>query len=264
METYLQTRTYLRENWLTRKTGHARAAELTLFLLGLLFLGSALYLFDFMGAALWMSANPHQVFTLHQYWRPFTTLFAHADLGHVLSNSVLFLPFSYFLSRHFGLLLYPLLGFVCATLTNVIVLATMPEYTSLVGVSGLVYWMGGAWLTLFFLIDRRDRTGIRLGKVLMVGGVLFVPDVLLPQVSHLAHYVGLLLGVLAGYLTYAWNRAKYEAAEVREEVTIAIPDWEAEWKKEQEEGAVTLALLPGVKTNQFAQVTPVEYKKTSD
>ena len=261
MET--QTRTYIRENWLTRK-GNAGALELTLFYLGVLFLGSALYLLDLGGAARYMSATPHQLFTDKEYWRAFTTMFAHADLGHVLSNSVLFVPFAYFLSRHFGLVFFPVVGLACATLTNVVVLATMNEDTALVGASGLVYWMGAAWLTFFWLLDRRDKPKIRLGKVLMVGGVLFVPDVLLPHVSHLAHYVGLVFGVLSALLAYAWNRRTYEAAEVKERVTITIPDWEADWKKEQEDSADNLAPNPGVISNQFTQMIPGYYKKASN
>lgn len=260
MET--QTRTYIRENWLT-KTGNSGARELTLFYLGLLFLGAAFYLLDIGGAARYMSATPHQLFTDKEYWRAFTTTFAHSDLGHVLSNSLLFVPFAYFLSRHFGLFLFPFLGLVSATLTNVVVLATMPEHTSLVGASGLVYWMGATWLTMFWLLDRRDRPAIRLGKVLMVGGVLFVPEVLRPNVSHMAHYVGLVFGALSALLVYALNRHTFEAAEKKELVSIPIPDLEAEWKRALEEEAGTLTLGSGANSNHFTPVTPVEYKKTS-
>jgi len=261
MET--QSKVIIRENWLTQ-TGNRAARELTLFYLGLLFLFGAVYLLDVGGVASYMSATPRQLFERKEYWRAFTTIFAHADLGHLLSNSFLFVPFAYFLSRHFGLILFPLLGLTGATLTNVVVLATMPENTSLVGASGLVYWMGAAWLTMFWLLDRRDRAGLRLGKVLMVGGVLFVPDVLRPQVSHMAHYVGLAFGVLSAWLVYALNRRKYEAAEVRELVSIEIPDFEGDWKRQLEEASGNLTPSSGAISNHFTQVTPIEYKRRSN
>lgn len=226
----METRTVIRENWLT-KPRYRHAGELTAGLLGLLFLGSFIYLMDVFGAQAWMDASPETVFADHQYWRAWTTLLAHGDLGHVLANSFLFVPFSYFLARHFGLVFFPLAGIFFAGITNLLVLKTMPPTTSLVGASGLVYWMGAAWLTLFWLIDKRDKTARRLGKVFMVGGVIFVPDVLRPNVSHMAHYVGFLFGVLSGVLAFAWNREKIEAAEVRELVVIPEPEWNEEWQK---------------------------------
>ena len=40
-------------------------------------------------------------------------------------------------------------------LINAVVLQTMAPETFLIGISGVVYWMGAAWLTLFLLVDRR-------------------------------------------------------------------------------------------------------------
>lgn len=229
----METRTIIRENWLS-KPRNGYALELTLGLLGVLFLGSFVYLMDLFQAQSWMSASARDVFTNGQYWRAWTTTLAHGDLGHVLGNAFLFVPFAYFLSRHFGLFFFPVLGVFFAGITNLLVLKTMPEQTRLVGASGLVYWMGAAWLTMFWLIDKRDKTARRLGKVFMVGGVIFVPDVLRPNVSHLAHYVGLLFGALSALVVFAWNREKIEAAEIREQIVIPLPDWDEEWQKEKD------------------------------
>ncbi len=257
METQIRNR--LRENWLTR-SGNSYARELTFALLGFLFLGAAAYLQNFAGLGPKMSATPEQVFVQGEYYRLFTTMLAHGDLGHVLSNALLFVPFSYFLLRHFSPVLFPTAGILAGALTNFVVLLTMPENTSLVGASGLVYWMGATWLTLFWLIDKRDRPAIRLGKVFMVGGVLFVPEVLKPEVSHAAHTVGLLLGIVSGYVCYAWNRSRIQAAEVWEHITIAPEPWEEAYNNDQASDSGTLALLPGVIMDNSTQVAPAEEK----
>lgn len=228
---HFDTKVVLKETFLS-KAQHAHAVELTLFLLGLLFLGAFLYLMDIRGAAALMHASPEAVFQRHEYWRLFTTMLAHGDLGHVLANTVLFVPFSIFLARHFGLLFYPGLGILAGAATNAITLLTMKENSTLVGASGLVYWMGAAWITFYCLIEKRDRPAIRLGKALMVGGVLFVPEVLRPNVSHMAHYSGALLGLVSALPTWWLMRKRIEAAEKRELIILATPFEEGEWRND--------------------------------
>lgn len=225
----VETKRVLRATWLSRAQ-HAYATELTLALLALLFLGAAVYLNDFLDAAHLMEASPRTVFEKREYWRVFTTLLAHADLGHVLSNALLFVPFSLFLLRHFSPLLFPLLGVACAAAANALVLLTLPPEATLVGASGLVYWMGGAWITLYALIEKREKKALRFAKALVVAGVLFVPDTLQPHVSHLAHYLGLLSGFASGYLTWRLKRSEIEASETWELVTITTPIDSEEWK----------------------------------
>ena len=73
-------------------------------------------------------------------------------------------------------------------------------------------------MTLAFLIDRRESWGRRIIKVVGVTMVLFLPDSFRPNVSYMAHFVGLILGVFSALLLYAINYRQYEAAEVTEEV----------------------------------------------
>lgn len=111
--------------------------------------------FDLGGADLWMPASPEKVFNDGEIWRAWTTVFAHADLEHLLSNVFLFFILGIFLTSYFGKALIPITAFLFGGITNLIVLKTMPLQNTLIGASGVVFWMGGAWLTLFFLIDRR-------------------------------------------------------------------------------------------------------------
>lgn len=227
-----ETKQVLRGTYLS-VAQHAYAVELTLFLLGVLFLGSFLYLMDIGGAHALMHASGEAVLGRGEYWRLFTAILAHGDLGHLLANCLLFVPFSIFLTRHFSPLFFPLAGVLSAAATNLLTLLTMKESTTLVGASGLVYWMGAAWITFYFLIEKRDRPALRLGKALMVGGVLFVPDVLRPNVSHMAHYVGALFGLFTALPAWWLLRHRIRAAERRELVILATPIEDGEWRNDQ-------------------------------
>lgn len=213
----METLTIVKENWLTRKPA-TFAFDLTFWMSLLLFAGSFLFLTGIAGADEWMPASFDQVFNQHQYWRAWTTLFAHGDLGHLLSNTVLFIPFAYFLSGYFGLFFFPLIGFFVGGLTNLVVLHTMPPETHLIGVSGVVYWMGAAWLTLYLLIDRRESFRRRIGIALFSSVILFVPETYKPEISYLAHFVGYAFGVLSSIGLYLFALKKFEAAEVREAI----------------------------------------------
>jgi rhomboid protease GluP len=162
----------------------------------------------------WMPASYEQVFTKHEYWRLWTSLFAHADGGHLVSNAILFIPLSFFLTGYFGPYFFPLAGLVIGGLINVAALMTMNPTTSLIGISGLVYWMGSVWLTLYLLIGTRESARRRLGKTLFIAAALFAPQTFEPNVSYIAHFMGFLFGIPSALLYYAANKQKFAQAEV--------------------------------------------------
>ena len=213
----MEVKTYIKENWLT-KNPKRDGLNPTLLLMSLLLASSFIYINDFFNAPLWMSATGEQVFTKHEWWRAWTTLFAHADLSHILGNLFLFFPFSYFLIAYFGFSFFPFFGFFVGGLVNLVVLSTMPPHVSLVGVSGVVNWMGGAWLALSWLVDRRESKGRRVLKVIAVTIVLFVPDSFKPEVSYLSHFLGYFAGIFSAMLFYFINRKSILAEEVVEEI----------------------------------------------
>lgn len=97
-----------------------------------------------------------------------------------------------------------------------IVLQTMPASVGLIGVSGVVNWMGGAWLALSWLIDRRESTGRRILKVVAVTIVLFVPDSFKPEVSYLSHFLGYFAGMFSGIFLYYLFKRKFDSEEIIE------------------------------------------------
>ncbi len=207
----------MKENFLTKKPRYDGLIP-TLLLILILFSGSSIYLNQQFHAEVWMPASAQMVFQKREYWRVFSTLLAHGDLGHILSNLVLFIPFSYFLIGYFGITFFPIIGFISGALINLLVLKTMPNQVWLIGCSGVVYWMGAAWMTLAFLIDRRDSYGKSFIKVVGISAVLFVPDTFQSDVSYLSHFVGYILGIFSSGLYYILFRKSFRKFDVYEEI----------------------------------------------
>ncbi|MBI2522021.1 MAG: rhomboid family intramembrane serine protease [Bdellovibrio sp.] len=205
----------IKENWLTRKP-QRRALYSTLFSVLVLLLGTLVYLNNLFEATTLMPASYVSVFKQFQIWRLWTTLFAHADIQHVMSNLILFLPFAYYLASYFGFFFFPVFAFFSGGCINFVVLNTMPGDVNLIGVSGVVHWMGAAWMTLAFLIDRRESWRRRLLKVLGVSLILFIPDTFKLEVSYLSHFIGYLFGVLCALMYYLFFFRKFRDAEVLE------------------------------------------------
>ncbi len=201
------------ETWLTRKPhpwSFIVGAGVTL----LLAIISIAYLRDFSGAATWMAANKTQVFDQHQYWRLWSTLFAHADEKHLLSNSFLFFILGSFMTGYFTSWNFPVMALFFGGVTNWIVLRGMPPETNLIGMSGVVFWLGGAWLILYFLIERRKSLYQRTLRAIGVGLLLFFPaEAFDPSISYKSHLVGFSLGLAWGLIYFLLNRRRLRKAE---------------------------------------------------
>jgi rhomboid protease GluP len=175
---------------------------------------------NFAGAGSWMAASREEVFSRNEYWRAWTTLFVHGDGKHLLSNAFLFFILGTFLTGYFGIILVLSSAFLMGGLTNLIVLAAMPLETHLVGLSGVVFWMGGAWLILYFLIERRRRLVQRFLRAAGVALALFMPaEAFDPSISYKSHFVGFSLGIIAGVLYFSVARKALYHAEVRDAVS---------------------------------------------
>jgi len=207
----------IKENWFTRKPREYLLSP-TVTLTALLFAASLALFRDVFHAQSWMVATPQEVFVKHEYWRAWTTLFAHADISHLLSNALLYIPLVYLLTAYFGLGLFPWLGFFIGGLTNLIVLKTLPPEASLLGVSGVVYWMGAVWFTLFLLIDRRKNLKTRFSNVIFLLFMVFIPETYQPQISYLSHFLGFVFGVVSALAYYGMYRQDFLRAEVVETI----------------------------------------------
>ncbi len=211
-----QIYTVVRRTWLSRPPSSSAQLVTVLSLLSLI-LACALQWSNWRGSAELWPASHAAVFGKGEYWRLWTTLFAHADLGHLLANSLMFYILGYFLYGYFGGMVFPFAAFVMGGLTNLISVYTYPAETQLIGASGVVSWMGGAWLVLYFLLHTELSKTARALRSLGVALVLFAPsEAFDPNISHRTHMIGFLIGALSGFIYYRYRKTEFDAAEWRE------------------------------------------------
>ena len=220
----IKTFTVIRETLLTRaprSEGIIVSAVSTF----LLFLGSVLYWDNFHQMFEKMPAWQEAVFENKEYYRLWTTLFAHADMGHLLSNSLMFFILGAFLAGYFGTFVFPITAFLAGGLTNLIALQSYGPKTQLIGASGVVFWMGGAWLTLYFLVNRQKSVLSRWLRCLGVALALFMPaETFDPQISYRTHFIGFVLGVIWAALYFVFKKQVLRNAELTETIVEATED----------------------------------------
>ncbi|MBC7741237.1 MAG: rhomboid family intramembrane serine protease [Bdellovibrionaceae bacterium] len=155
-----------------------------------------------------------QVYQHSQTWRIFTATFIHADLEHLLSNMYMLWIFSYFVCGYFGFSMFPILSFFLAGLVNAIAVKTYAPDIELLGASGLVYLLGGLWLTLYFLIQRQYSIMNRLIRVTGIAAVIFIPSTFVPTTSYRTHAIGFAFGIGMALFYFFKNKNMIRAYEV--------------------------------------------------
>jgi rhomboid protease GluP len=151
-----------------------------------------------------------------EYWQLATAVAAHSDAEHLFSNILFVALFSYLLYGYFGAWVFPALGVISAVLTNYVCVLTYPEGVSLVGASGMVYWMAGFWLTMYLLIERSVSIGKRFMRAAGIAMVVLLPTTIEANVGYRAHAIGFALGLVAALAYFRWKREAIRASEVIE------------------------------------------------
>ena len=164
------------------------------------------------------SANGQLIFEQKEYWRAFTTTLLHADLNHLAHNAFFFTGLAMLLHNYFGFWVFPVLSVLAGGLINIATLYFYPPEVTLVGVSGVLYFMASFWLTLYVLIEKRQTLTVRLVHAVAVSLIFLFPEAFSPQTSYLCHAFGFLLGTPLALIYYAFNRKKFLASEVWEEI----------------------------------------------
>tara|TARA_B100001971_G_C18267346_1_gene594650 strand:+ start:7876 stop:8589 length:714 start_codon:yes stop_codon:yes gene_type:complete len=180
-----------------------------------------------------IAANPESIFSSGDYWRLLTSTFAHADLEHLLSNSLMLGFLTYFVASFYGLGVL-LFSFSMGAAINLATLAQYDANTTLVGASGVVYFLWGLWLTLYVFIQKNLSVGKRLMRMGAVFLVLLVPTTYSPQTSYFAHYIGFLMGMISGALYYLVSPKRASKDEILAELNqeeVESDEWgDPEWE----------------------------------
>ena len=206
---------YVRETLLSRKP-REWSLEITALFLSII-MGISLLVWR-NGAALLptLAATSDGVLKKREYWRLLTAVAVHRDVIHVFSNAILLTFFTYLLFGYYGFWVFPVMSLVMAGLTNYVSLLTYPSEVSLIGASGLVYWMAGFWLSMYLVVERSVSPGKRVLRVVCLALLVLLPSTFQANVSYRTHAIGLGLGVVSALVYFQRNRESIRAAEVVE------------------------------------------------
>lgn len=166
----------------------------------------------------YLSANPQSVFDKKEYWRLLTTIFIHGDIHHLMSNSLMLFILTYFVTAFYGAKISLILSYLMGMLINLIVLDQYQQNTTLVGASGIVYYLWGFWMSLYIGISKHLSFIKRLVRVGGIFLILLIPTSYSPNTSYVAHYLGYALGMVTGIIYFFINKThllKFELWEYR-------------------------------------------------
>lgn len=161
-----------------------------------------------------MTANGFQVYEQGEYWKAFTTSLMHGDFVHLGHNTLFFIAFSVLLNFYFGFWVFPVLSFLVGGLINLIALKIYEPQITLVGISGVIYFMAAFWMTMFVMLERHMTLYKRVMITTGVSLILFFPEAFVKNVSYLAHGLGFGLGIVLAIIYFQLNRTKLRSHEV--------------------------------------------------
>lgn len=212
------------KNYLTQaKSEYGQLAALFFLLLCIIF--SYLHWHHVPGLAEFLTANKILVFEKGEYWRLFTTSLVHGDIKHLGANSLMLFILIYFVTSFYGVINSLLISFLMGGIINAITISFYSDATTLVGASGILYYLWGFWLVLFLGIETQRSIWARLVRVLGIFFILLVPTSFDPQTSYTAHYVGLGLGMAWGTLVFALFKNYFKSFE-KWEIKVTLEDEE--------------------------------------
>lgn len=168
-------------------------------------------------------------------WQPFTYLFLHGGIWHVLTNMFILWMFGAELERAWGrrafLRYYFLTGVAAGIVTA---FAHFGSFVPVVGASGAIYGVLLAYgltfsnrtIYLYFLVPIRAKYFAAL-----MGGIAFLSSLnpAYSGISHLTHFSGMAVG-------YLYLKSSYRGISIRDLARVWVKGWElrrAERRKRQ-------------------------------
>jgi len=178
--------------------------------LGLILLNTAAFIFEISFGS-WTdpevlhhlgALEPYAVVVQGQYWRLFTALFLHAGFVHLLFNLFALYVLGPPLERSIGAIrfavCYLISGLVSSTGVVGLTVIGLVQVAQLVGASGCIMGIVGAWAGFLLRHRHAPHAKQRLGNVVMIVAIQTAFDLSTPQVSMAAHLCGLVAGFVLG------------------------------------------------------------------
>jgi membrane associated rhomboid family serine protease len=148
--------------------------------------------------------DPYSVIINREYWRLFTALFLHYNVLHLLFNLFALYVLGPALERTIGSarfsLCYLISGLGSTSGVIALTLMRLVRPAELVGASGCVMGIVGAWAGFLLRHRHAPRAKERLLNILLIVAIQFVFDISTPQVSMAAHLCGLVTGLIVGLI----------------------------------------------------------------
>jgi membrane associated rhomboid family serine protease len=146
----------------------------------------------------------YSIVVQHEYWRFFTALFLHGGLVHLLFNVFALYILGPPLERSIGtmrfVVCYLISGLASGAGVVGLTLMGLVQPAELVGASGSIMGIVGAWAGFLMRHRHAPHAKQRLGNVVMIVAIQIVFDLSTPQVSMAAHLCGLIGGFFLGLI----------------------------------------------------------------
>ena len=146
--------------------------------------------------------EPYAVVVQGQYWRLFTALFLHGGFAHLLFNLFALYVLGPPLERSIGTVRFALCYLISglASSAGVVLLTVigLVQVTQLVGASGCIMGIVGAWAGFLLRHRHAPHAKQRLANIFMIIVIQTAFDLSTPQVSMAAHLCGLIAGFFLG------------------------------------------------------------------
>jgi membrane associated rhomboid family serine protease len=148
--------------------------------------------------------EPYAVVMQAEYWRLVTALFLHGGFAHLLFNLFALYVLGPPLERSVGAARFATCYLVSgvASSAGVVVLTVigLVQVAQLVGASGCIMGIVGAWAGFLLRHRHAPHARQRLANVLMIIAIQTAFDLSTPQVSMAAHLCGLIAGFFLGLI----------------------------------------------------------------
>jgi membrane associated rhomboid family serine protease len=148
--------------------------------------------------------EPYAVVVQGQYWRLFTALFLHGGFTHLVFNLFALYVLGPPLERLIGAVRFALCYLISglASSAGVVLLTVigLVQVTQLVGASGCIMGIVGAWAGFLLRHRHAPHAKQRLANIFMIIVIQTAFDLSTPQVSMAAHLCGLIAGFFLGLI----------------------------------------------------------------